>query len=103
VINNAAIVAVKQPFNLNLGTNLATISRHNPLTKKENKPNERNVMGNEMNISIGFIVTFTKARTKAVTIAVGKSSIPKRPVRRPTAKMEKDRINNCRIRSSISS
>ncbi len=84
MINNAAKAAVKQPFNLNLGTSLATMSRQNPFTKKENKPNVRNVMGNEMNTSIGFIVTFTKAITKAVTMAAEKSSISKSPVRRPT-------------------
>jgi len=85
VINNAARAAVKQPFNLNLGTSLATMSRQNPFTKKENKPNVRNVMGNEMKTSIGFKVTFTKASTKAVTRATTKSSITKSPVSRPTA------------------
>jgi len=85
VINSAAIAAVKQPFNWNLVTNLATMSKQNPFTKKENKPNVRNVMGNERNTSIGFTVTFTKANTKAVIIAVKKSSILKSPVRRPTA------------------
>ena len=85
MINSAAIAAVKQPFNLNLGTNFATMSRQNPFTNKENKPRVRNVIGNEMNTSIGFIVTFTKASTNAVTIAAKKSSITKIPVSRPTA------------------
>ena len=76
---------MKQPCNLNLGTSLATISRQNPFTKKVNKPKVINVIGNEMNTRIGFIVMFTRANTNAAIMAEKKLSISKSPVRLPTA------------------
>jgi len=85
VISNAAIAEVKQPFNLNLGTSLATISRHSPFTKNVNKPKVRNVIGNEMNTRTGLIVILTRAKTNAAIIAEKKFSISKSPVRLPTA------------------
>jgi len=69
---------------LNLGTSLATISRQNPFTKKVNKPNVKNVIGNEMNTRTGFIVMLTRAKTNAAIMAEKKLSILKSPVRRPT-------------------
>jgi len=76
---------VKQPCNLNLGTNLETISRQNPFTKKVNKPKVINVIGKEINSRTGFMVTLTRASTNAAMIAIKKSSIVKSFVRRPTA------------------
>ncbi len=85
MISNAAIAAVKQPLNLNLGTSLETISRQNPLTKNVNKPKVINVIGNEMKSRTGFIVMLTNANTRAATMAAKKLSITKSPVRCPTA------------------
>ena len=85
MISNAAIADVKQPFNLNLGTSLATISRQSPFTKNVNKPKVRNVIGNEMNTRTGLIVILTRANTNAAIMAEKKLSISKSPVRLPTA------------------
>ena len=85
MISNAAIAEVKQPFNLNLGTSLATISRQNPFIKNVNIPKVINVIGNEMKTSTGLMVIFTNANTRAATMAAKKLSITKSPVRRPTA------------------
>ncbi len=85
MISNAAIADVKQPFNLNFGTSLATISKQKPFIKNVNKPKVMNVIGNEMKTSTGLMIKFTSANTSAATIAAKKLSITKSPVRRPTA------------------
>ena len=84
-ISKAAIAEVKQPRNLNLGTNFETISRQKPFTSNVKSPNVINVIGKDINSRIGFMVIFTRASTNAAMIAVIKSSIVKSLVRRPTA------------------
>lgn len=100
-MSKAVNEAVKQPFNLNFGTSLETVRRQKPFTKKVKIPNVIKVIGNETNSKIGFKVTLIRAKTSATITAVEKLSISKRFVIFPTAKIEKERIKNWRITSSI--
>ena len=75
---------LRHPAILNLRTRAEMMIKHNPFTKSRKIPSVRIVNGKVNNTNTGRIIKLTKARTRAVIIAVKKSSTMKSFVILPT-------------------